>query len=107
MYVTIQVLFDSIGVILTFVRCGVCVCLSHESMTCSYRILWLGNANTEMVGKTSFVVLDLSQQHVEGTLLALVSRGWVNMGLGLKARQHRGPKKPSSVPTPTSTHRPP
>ena len=43
-YVTIQLLFDSIGVILTFVRCGVCVCLSHESMTCSYRILWLSHA---------------------------------------------------------------
>ena len=59
MYVTIQLLFDSIGVILTFVRCGVCVCLSYESMTCSYRILWLGNPNTEMVGTTSFLVLAL------------------------------------------------
>ena len=59
MYVTIQLLFDSIGVILTFVRCGVCVCLSHEPITCSYWILWLGNPNTEMVGTTSFLVLAL------------------------------------------------
>ena len=27
------------------------------------------------------MVLDLSYQHVEGTLLSLVSRGWVSMGL--------------------------
>ena len=59
MYVTIQLLFDNTGGILTFVVCGVCVCLSHESMTCSYRILWLGNPNTEMVGTTSFLVLAL------------------------------------------------
>ena len=35
------------------------------------------------------MVLDLSHQCVEGTLLALVSRGWVSMGLGPKARQQR------------------
>ena len=58
-YVTIQLLFDNIGGILTFVGCGVCVCLSHESITCSYRILWLRNPNTEMVGTTSFLVLAL------------------------------------------------
>ena len=59
MYVTIQLLFDSIGGILTFVGCGVCVCLSHEAITCSYQNLWLGNPNAEMVGTTSFVVLML------------------------------------------------
>ena len=59
MYVTIQLLFDSIGVILTFVRCGVCVCLSHEAITCSYQNLWLGTPNAEMVGTTSFLVLML------------------------------------------------
>ena len=53
------------------------------------------------------VVLDLSHERVEGTLLALVSRGWVSMGFGLKARQHRGPKNPSPIPTLTSTHRQP
>ena len=58
-YVTIQLLFDNIGGILTFVGCGVCVCLSHEAITCSYRILWLGNPNAEMVGTTSFLVLML------------------------------------------------
>ena len=50
-------------------------------------------------------MLDLSHQHVEGTLLALVNRGWVSMGLSLKARQHRGPKNPSPVPTQTPKHR--
>ena len=51
------------------------------------------------------VVLDLSHERVEGTLLALVSRGWVSMGFGLKARQHRGPKNPSPVSTQTPKHR--
>ena len=46
----------------------------------------------------------ISHQRVEGTLLTLVSRGWVSMGLGLKARRHRGPRNPSPVPTPTPTH---
>ena len=50
-------------------------------------------------------MLDLSHQHVEGTLLALVNRGWVSMGLSLKARQHRGPKNPSPVSTQTPKHR--
>ena len=58
-YVTIWLLFDNIGGILTFVGCGVCVCLSNEAITCSYWILWLGNPNTEMVGTTSFLVLML------------------------------------------------
>ena len=52
------------------------------------------------------MVLDLSHQHVEDTLLALVSRGWVSMGLGLKARQHRGLRNPSPVPTPTTQMQP-
>ena len=45
-YVTIQLLFDNIGGTLTFVGCGVCVCVSHEAITCSYRILWLGHQKT-------------------------------------------------------------
>ena len=57
-YVTIQLLFD-IGGILTFVGFGVFVCLSHEAITCSYRILWLAHPNAEMVGTTSFLVLAL------------------------------------------------
>ena len=51
------------------------------------------------------LVLDLSHQRVEGTLLALVSKGWVSMGLGMKARQHRGLRNPSPITTPTPTHR--
>ena len=51
------------------------------------------------------VVLDLSHQCVEGTLLTLVSRGWVSMGLVLKARQHRGPRNTIPITTPTPTHR--
>lgn len=66
----------------------------------------LGNAQQVDTACTPCGAGSLNQR-VEGTLLALVSRGWVSMGLGLKARQHRGPKKPSPVPTPTSTHRPP
>ena len=58
-YVTIRLLFDNIGGILTFVGFGVFVCLSHEAITCSYRILWLGHPNAEMVGTTSFLVLML------------------------------------------------
>ena len=58
-YVTIQLLFDNIGGILTFVGFGVFVCLSHEAITCSYQNLWLGNPNAEMVGTTSFLVLML------------------------------------------------
>ena len=58
-YVTIQLLFDNIGGILTFVGFGVFVCLSHEAITCSYRIIWLGHPNAEMVGTTSFLVLML------------------------------------------------
>ena len=58
-YVTIQLLLDNIGGILTFVGFGVCVCLSHVAITCSYLILWLGHPNAEMVGTTSFLVLVL------------------------------------------------
>ena len=58
-YVTIRLLFDNIGGIPTFVGFGVCVCLSHAAITCSYRILWLGHPNAEMVGTTSFLVLAL------------------------------------------------
>ena len=58
MYVTIHLLFDNIGGILTFVGCGVCVCLLHEAIMCSYQILCLGSPNAEMVG-TSFLVLML------------------------------------------------
>ena len=47
----------------------------------------------------------ISHQRVEGTLLALVSRGWVSMGLGMNASQHRGPRNPSPITTPTPTHR--
>ena len=57
-YVTIQLLFDNIGGILT-VGYGVCVCLSHEAIMCSYQILCLGSPNGEMVGTTSFLVLML------------------------------------------------
>ena len=53
----------------------------------------------------NLVVWDLSHQSVEGTLLALVSRGWVSMGLRLKARQHSRPRNPSPITTPTPTHR--
>ena len=59
MYVTIQLLFDIIGGIPTFVGFGVCVCLSHVAITCSYRILWLVHPNIDMVGTTSFLVLAL------------------------------------------------
>ena len=58
-YVTIHLLFDNIGGILTFVCCGVCVCLSHEAIMCSYQILCPGSPNAEMVGTTSFLVLML------------------------------------------------
>ena len=58
-YVTIQLLFDNIGGIPTFVGFGVCVCLLHAAIMCSYLILWLGNPNTDMVGTTSFLVLAL------------------------------------------------
>ena len=58
MYVTIQLLFDNIGGILT-VGYGVCVCLSHEAITCSYQIFRLGHQNAETVGTTSFLVLML------------------------------------------------
>ena len=44
---------------------------------------------------------------MEGILLTVVSRGWVSMGLGLKARQHSRLKNPSRIPTPTPTHRQP
>ena len=59
MYVTIQLLFDNTGGILTFVGFGVFVCLSHEAITCSYQIFQLGHPNAEMVGTTSFLVLML------------------------------------------------
>ena len=58
-YGIIRLLFDNIGGILTFVGCGVCVCLSHEAITCSYQIFQLGHPNAEMVGTTSFLVLML------------------------------------------------
>ena len=58
-YGKIRKLFDNIRGILTFVGFGVCVCLSHAAITCSYWILWLGHPNTEMVGTTSFLVLAL------------------------------------------------
>ena len=51
------------------------------------------------------MVLDISHQCVEGTLLTLGSRDWVNMVLGLKARQHRALRNPSPITTPTPTHR--
>ena len=58
-YVTIWLLFDNIGGIPSFDGFGVCVCLSHAAITCSYLILWLGHPNAEMVGTTSFLVLAL------------------------------------------------
>ena len=58
-YGIIWLLFDNIGGILIFVGFGVCVCLSHADITCSYLILWLGRPNAEMVGTTSFLVLAL------------------------------------------------
>ena len=58
-YVTIRLLLDNIGGIPTFVGFGVCVCLSHVAITCSYWILWLGHPNAQMVGTTSFLVLVL------------------------------------------------
>ena len=58
-YVIIWLLLDNIGGILTFVGFGLCVCLSHVAITCSYRILWLGHPNAQMVGTTSFLVLTL------------------------------------------------
>ena len=58
-YGIIRKLFDKIGGILTFVGFGVCVCLSHAAITCSYRILWLAHPDAEMVGKISFLVLEL------------------------------------------------
>ena len=59
-YVTIRLLFDNIeGFRLLLVSGCVCVCLSHAAITCSYRILWLGHPNTDMVGTTSFLVLAL------------------------------------------------
>ena len=60
-YVTIRLLFDNIGGIPTFVGFGLCVCLSHADITCSYLILWLGHPNAEMVGTTSFLVLALGR----------------------------------------------
>ena len=42
-YVTIWLLFDNIGGILTFVGFEVHVCLSHAAIPCSYRILCLGH----------------------------------------------------------------
>ena len=60
---------------------------------------------TRCTQRAHLVVLDLSHQGAEGTLLALVSRGWVSMGLGLKARQHRGPRNPSPIPTQTPKYR--
>ena len=42
-YVTIWLLFDNIGGILTFVGFEVRVCLSHAAIPCSCRILWLGH----------------------------------------------------------------
>ena len=54
-----RLLFDNIGGILIFVRFGVCVCLSHAAITCSYRILWLGHPDAKMVDTISFLVLEL------------------------------------------------
>ena len=54
MYGIIRKLFDNIEGILTFVVLGCCV-----SITCSYRILWLGHPDAEMVGTISFLVLEL------------------------------------------------
>ena len=42
-YVTIWLLFDNIGGILTFVGFEVRVCLSHAAIPCIYRILCLGH----------------------------------------------------------------
>ena len=58
-YGIIRELFDNTGGILTFVGFGVCVCLSHAAITCSYRILWLGHPDAEMVGTLSFLVMEL------------------------------------------------
>ena len=60
-YVTIWLLFDNIGGIRTFVGFGLCVCLSHAVITCSYLTLWLGHASAEMVGATSFLVVALGR----------------------------------------------
>ena len=60
---------------------------------------------TRCTQRAHLVVLDLSHKGAEGTLLALVSRDWVSMGLGLKARQHRGPRNPSPIPTQTPKYR--
>ena len=60
-YVTIWLLLDNIGGIPTFVGFGLCVCLSHADIMCSYPILWLGHPNAKMVGTTSFLVLALSR----------------------------------------------
>ena len=61
-YVTIWLLLDNIGGDSDFgIGFGVCVCLSHVAITCSYLILWLGHPNGEMVGTTSFLVLALGR----------------------------------------------
>ena len=45
-----------------------------------------GQRSPRWTQRAHLVVLDLSHQHVEDTLLALVSKGGVSMGLSLKAR---------------------
>ena len=45
-YVTIWLLSDNIGGILTFVAFEVCVSLSHAAILCSNWILWLGHQKT-------------------------------------------------------------
>ena len=67
MYVTIHLLFDNIGGILTFVGFEVHVCLSHAAIPCSYRILCLGHPKpqngkkkkTKMFVRISFLMLAL------------------------------------------------
>ena len=72
---------------------------SHTCSSCTWA------TRTRWTQPAHLVVLDNSHQHMEGILLTLVSRGWVSMGLGMKARQHRGPRNPSPITTPTPTHR--
>ena len=74
------------------------------SHTCSSRT-W--TTLTWWTQREHLLVLDLSHQRVERTLLARVSTGWVSMGLGLKASQHRGTRNPSPITTLTPTYRQP
>ena len=57
-YVTIRLLFDNIGGILTFVGFGVCVYHMQISRAAIISSGWV-TQNPEMVGTTSFLVLAL------------------------------------------------